>query len=164
MANQSSSYRKDGIDIVREVDGSPSISRVHILEVSNGTLMSPGPGVARVSSGGGAGDENEYFERVNFDYQTPSPMILQGLGGGELIDAVTLVIETPFDDAAAALACGLVATPNAVFAPNEVLPGTAAQYEFDMKLEVIGAEFLRLLITPAGATQGEGYVLFRIRK
>jgi len=54
VPNQSSSFRKfSGIQIVREVDGSPSIE-ADVLEVSNGTLSEPSPGVARVSTGGGA--------------------------------------------------------------------------------------------------------------
>jgi len=54
VPNQSSSFRKfAGIQTVREIDGSPSID-ASILEVSNGTLSEPTPGVARITTGGGA--------------------------------------------------------------------------------------------------------------
>jgi len=53
VPNQSSSFRKfAGIQTVREIDGSPSID-ASILEVSNGTLTEPSPGVARITTGGG---------------------------------------------------------------------------------------------------------------
>ena len=56
MPNQSSSFAKRrGIEIVREVDGSPSLTDITILEVSDGTLTNPGTGVARIdTSGSGA--------------------------------------------------------------------------------------------------------------
>jgi hypothetical protein len=53
VPNQSSSFRKfSGIQTVREVDGSPSIE-ASILEVDNGTLSEPSPGVARITTSGG---------------------------------------------------------------------------------------------------------------
>jgi hypothetical protein len=51
VPNQSSSFpRRNGIQTVREIDGSPSISPVSILEVSNGTLTNPATGVARITT------------------------------------------------------------------------------------------------------------------
>lgn len=56
VPNQSSSFpKRTGIEIVREIDGVPSFTDITILEVSNGTLTSPSPGVARLSTGGGGG-------------------------------------------------------------------------------------------------------------
>lgn len=53
VPNQTSSFpRRSGIEIVREVDGSPSISDPTILEVSNGTLSEPSPGTARIDTTG----------------------------------------------------------------------------------------------------------------
>ena len=55
VPNQSSSFRKfAGIQTVREIDGDPSID-ADVLEVSNGTLTEPSPGIARVTTGGGGG-------------------------------------------------------------------------------------------------------------
>ena len=58
MANQTSclvSIGGNGIPVVREVDGSPTIINVQILEVSNGDLTNPAPGVARIDTSGGGG-------------------------------------------------------------------------------------------------------------
>ena len=56
VPNQSSSFpKKEGISVIRELDGSPSITDATILEVSNGTLTSPSPGVARIVTGAGGG-------------------------------------------------------------------------------------------------------------
>lgn len=54
VPNQSSSFpKRSGIDIVREVDGSPSIDAT-VLEVSNGSLTEPSPGTARVDTSSGS--------------------------------------------------------------------------------------------------------------
>jgi len=135
-----------------------------VLEFTNGSVSSPSPGVARVSVGGGGGTDNEYFEKVNFTYQTASPLFLQGLSDENVIDVVTLVILTPFDDVAATLTCGTDGTPALVFSAGDVTPGQARQYGFEEKHEIAGAENLRLFLSPAGSTQGAGYVLFRVKR
>ena len=47
MANQTSCLlvQADGTLVVREVDGSPELTDISILEVPNGTLSNPSPGV-----------------------------------------------------------------------------------------------------------------------
>ena len=57
VPNQSSSFpKKEGISVIRELDGNPTITDATILEVSNGTLSSPSPGIARLNTGGASAD------------------------------------------------------------------------------------------------------------
>ena len=62
VPNQSSSFKRfGGIPIVREIDGDPSIEEVQILEVSNGTLTNPGPGIARIETGASGREFREFL-------------------------------------------------------------------------------------------------------
>ena len=58
VPNQSSSFpKREGISVIRELDGVPTITDATILEVSNGTLTNPSPGIARLAiSGAGSAD------------------------------------------------------------------------------------------------------------
>lgn len=51
----SASGSSGGSLTVRELDGSPSVSSVSVIQVSNGTLVDNGGGVVTITTGGGAG-------------------------------------------------------------------------------------------------------------
>jgi hypothetical protein len=61
VANQTSCLvQADGTLIVREIDGSPSLADISILEVPNGTLSQPAPGIARITISASA-EDGGYF-------------------------------------------------------------------------------------------------------
>lgn len=90
VPNQSSSFRRfSGIQIVREVDGDPSIE-AEILEVTNGTLSEPVPGVARVDTGGGGASvtvqEEDGSPSVSVGTITvPNDSLVDGGGGNAVL-------------------------------------------------------------------------------
>jgi len=109
------------------------------------------------------GGTPESVGKVHFTYATPSPLVIQALSPGNVIDRSVLLITTPFDDSGAALQLGTAANPGLIFDVGESVPTDAGQYDNMAVNEFSIPELLRLTITPAASTQGEGLLLYKIR-
>ena len=104
-------------------------------------------------------------ETVFFSFSTPSPMTLANLKAGDIIDEADVVITTVFDDAAATLEVGTVASPGLVLPTTKIDPTILDRtFTSSVKHEISVAEILRLTISPGASTQGAGFVLFTIRR
>ena len=98
---------------------------------------------------------------VPFTYATPSPAIMVNLAPGNVIDVVEVTITTPFNDPAASISVGTVATPGLLLPP--ISPVTLGTFGNDENFKVAIPEILRLTINPGASTQGAGYLLYLIR-
>ncbi len=120
------------------------------------------PGIHEPSTAGAGPVNPELYARVNFTYNTVSPLTIINLLAGDEIDTVKLVITTAFDDASATLSVGTVASPTLIF--NAVKANKAQQYS-SFEHHTIGlAEILRLTINSGTSTQGAGYIIYRVRR
>lgn len=119
-------------------------------------------GTILVGSGGGSSDAD--VVRVEFAYDTPSPMILATLAAGQTIDRALILITEAFDGVGATLSLGTVAEPGLFLSAAEVAPGRLGQYETDELVPFDAAELLRLTIAPgSGATRGAGILLYKTK-
>jgi hypothetical protein len=112
----------------------------------------------------GSGTDGETVGQVAFDFSTPSPLLLQTVAPGLVLNRCAIVIVTPFDDPAASLEVGTSTDPALVFAPGEVVPDSAGNtfnnsglYPFDAN------DFLLLTLSPRASTQGSGILLYKAR-
>jgi hypothetical protein len=106
----------------------------------------------------------ETVGQVAFDFSTPSPLLLQTVTPGLVLNRCAIVIVTPFDDPAARIEVGTSANPSLVFAQGEVVavaPGNtfnnSSLYPFETN------DFLLLTISPGASTQGSGILLYKAR-
>lgn len=90
---------------------------------------------------------------------TPQPVFTAPAAGTDM--RVSIVIDTPFNGAGAALQVGTAAQPGALMPAAYNDPATAATYEAAPNATLASGEAIVLTITPgAGATQGAGRVVF----
>jgi len=106
----------------------------------------------------------EILGTVHFTFSTPSPLFIVGLLASDILDIQTVVIETPFNSLLSTLQLGTVASPGLVLGSGQVDPLVAASYQGSEKVEIAVPEILRLTINPSGSTQGQGFVLYRVRR
>lgn len=113
---------------------------------------------------GAAFDIFDQCQVVNFNYLTTSPLLLQAVLSGQAIDRALIVIVTPFDGVGASVNMGTTGSPNLIFAPGEVTVGVADQYSTDAFTQFTINDFLNLVITPSGSTQGAGVLFYRLKE
>ena len=101
---------------------------------------------------------------VNFDYNTASPMTLLNVPPGIWVDKCDVVITDEFDDAAATLQAGTVASPSLFLATNQIDPTVKGTYSSDDNHKMLLAEILRLTLDPGASTKGSGTVILTIRR
>ena len=105
----------------------------------------------------------EILGTVPFAFNTASPLFIVALLPGDILDIQSVVVETLFD-VVSDIQLGTVATPGLVFGPGDINPTFAITFENNSKVEIPAPEILRLTINPLGATQGSGFVTYRIRR
>jgi hypothetical protein len=113
------------------------------------------------AGGGGTGGAGETVARVPFTFASASPLLLLSIPAGSAVNRCALVITTTFDDPTATLSVGTAFSPAALLATSDIEPGIAGQYESDLIVPFTPAETLILTLSPAGSTQGAGYVLLK---
>lgn len=105
----------------------------------------------------------ESLQAVPFDYQTPSPLALEGVDAGDTFEYGAVLITTPFD-APAVIRLGNVLDPGLVLGAGQVDAQEAGQYESDAFVIFPVPEFLQLTIAPGAATQGAGVVYYKVKR
>lgn len=107
---------------------------------------------------GGKGGAFDVLVPFTFDSISPLPLALLTLASG-FVERVDVVVTETFDDALASVSVGTVTDPNAIFAPGDVDVTTVDQYtSLDVLSNQPAGTAVDLFITPAGSTQGAGYV------
>jgi len=101
---------------------------------------------------------------IPFAYNTASPLTIAAVVNGEAVIDSEIVIETPFDDVAAVLDLGTVASPSALIPAADNDPQNLGNYGSDENINFTGPETVRLTISPGASTQGSGYVLVILKK
>ena len=71
-------------------------------------------------------------------------------------------VEVPFDDASSTLQVGTPADPGCILTSAEIEPSVLGNFGTDGNLVATAADTVQLTITPAGSTQGSGYVQINI--
>lgn len=107
---------------------------------------------------------DELTGRVNFTFSTVSPLTLVTIAPGNTIYEVQVVITTPFDDPAATVTVGTVASPALVLQATDTKIQNTDQWLTEEAFVIALSEILRLTINPGASTQGAGYVLYRVRR
>ena len=107
---------------------------------------------------------SDLLEVVSFTYATPSPMLLQAVLAGQIIDRAVVVITTPFDDPSSSVYLGITASTGLILGAGDVTTDVADQYENAALFEFAANDFLELTITPATSTQGAGFLFYRIKE
>ncbi len=105
----------------------------------------------------------EVVQKLSFTYLTTSPVLLQQVFAGAVIDRAAILIITPFNGLGASLQLGTTASPGLVLSTTDVNPSIASQYESDLFVPFPASDFLQLLINPTGSTQGEGLLIYKYR-
>lgn len=106
----------------------------------------------------------EVVGKVNFAYNTPSPLTIINLAANDVLNVQAVVITTPFNGVGSSLRLGTVAAPNSILSSTQITPTVTATYETSEKQLINVPEIMRLTIVPGTATQGAGYVLYNIRR
>ncbi len=145
-------------DPVGALPATPTAGRVVYLTTDGTLYWADGAAWNPVASGSPGPDG-----WVAFAFGTASPLTLQALAAGAVVEFALVVIETVFDDPTATLKVGTVATPDLVLGTGEIKATAIGQYASDIAHEVAVPEFLKLTISPGASTQGAGHVLFRVR-
>lgn len=101
--------------------------------------------------------------KVPFTYQTASPLVLASLVIGNFIDRADISIEIPFNGVGATVQFGTVANPDLILGSSDVLTNTIGQYGNLFISQILVNDLLRLIINPAGSTQGAGTLFYKLR-
>ena len=118
--------------------------------------------IVNPSSGGSGGNSDDVLV-VPFTYATGSPLVLQAVTAGQIIDRAVLILTTAFDDPAATLQVGTTGTPSLILAPGEVDVSKNDQYGTDVITTIALNDILILTITPGVSTHGAGKLFYRIK-
>lgn len=101
--------------------------------------------------------------KVHFTYTTSSPLVLQALTVGGVLDRASILITTPFNDPGAKIQLGTSGSPGLVFGLGETDVTQAGQYDSPELSEFTVPDLFNLLITPGASTQGAGLLLYKLR-
>lgn len=116
-------------------------------------------------TGAGAGPPpvtGETVVRVDFAFDSASPLLLLAIAAGGAVNRCQVCITTPFDDPTSTLEVGTLFSPALVLAAGEIDPTDAGgQYATDTVTVFASAESLVLTISPGASTQGAGFVLVK---
>ncbi|MFI5300483.1 MAG: hypothetical protein ACHREM_20545 [Polyangiales bacterium] len=100
--------------------------------------------------------------KADFTFATPSPYVLATLAAGATLVQVSVTIATPFNDPAAFVELGTMASPGVVFEPGDVNVQVASTYVSLAPFSTPIPDHLVMLLSPAASTQGRGYVTFLV--
>ena len=113
----------------------------------------------------GSGTGGETVGQVAFDFNTPSPVLLQAVSSGLVLNRCTIIIVTPFDDPTASIEVGTSADPSLIFAPGEVAAGfTGNTFGNSTLYPFTTNDFLLLTLSPGASTQGSGILLYKAKQ
>jgi hypothetical protein len=103
-------------------------------------------------------------QKVPFSYSTASPLLLQQVFPGQVLERCTILVTTPFDDPAASVTLGTTTVPTLVFAPGDTtLDVLGNSYDQSSLFDLPIVDFFQLTISPAASTQGAGLLLYKMR-
>jgi hypothetical protein len=112
----------------------------------------------------GSGTDSETVGQVAFDFNTPSPILLQTVAPGIVLNRCAVIIVTPFDDPSASIQVGTTTNPSLVFAQGEVVPWSNGNTFNNSGLyPFVANDFLLLTLSPGASTQGSGILLYKAR-
>lgn len=101
--------------------------------------------------------------KIPFVFNEASPKTITTLAALEGVQEAEIVVEQPFDDAAATLVLEL-ANAGVILAASENDPATVAGYKSEEYKEASAVDTLQIIINPAASTQGSGFVRAEIRR
>ena len=101
---------------------------------------------------------------IFFTHTTSSPLFLASLSAGDVIDEVEVVIVTDFDDVASFLRVGIIGDQDLVFSSSEIETTMIGQYKCSGNFLLPVSETLQMIISPGASTQGDGFVVVKIRR
>lgn len=101
---------------------------------------------------------------VEFDFTSPATIDFGTLKAGDIVVNADVVVETPFDDAAAMLTLGLVSAPSGMLSSAEIDPSVAATYNNGADFVVAAPDALRLQVLPGASTVGSGRAIVTVRR
>lgn len=108
--------------------------------------------------------QTERVEKVAFAYNTPSPLVLQQVFPGQLLNRCAILLTTPFNDPAASVTLGTTTSPSLVMAAGEAtLTILGNTYDQSALFEFSIMDFFQLTISPGVATAGAGLLLYKMR-
>lgn len=116
-------------------------------------------------AGGGGGQGDETVGWLPFAWNTPSPLVLQGVAAGQLLNRVSVLLIVPFngEDPPGTLEVGTLTTPDLVFTSADIDTEVAAQTDSDA-LELFAAnDTLILTIDPGDSSAGNGIILWKVK-
>lgn len=102
--------------------------------------------------------------KVNFQYDTPSPLTLFTVYSGNVIANFELTIIEPFDDLSATLLAGTLGDPSKILPANFNKPSKEALYGTEENFPFSSTETVILTINPGVSTKGSGYILSQVKR
>jgi hypothetical protein len=130
---------------------------IYLLRGHAGPAGPTGPAGATGPAGPGSG------AAFTFTFATPSPVNLGAIPAGAIMNRVSVLITTAFDDPSATLELGTFGgSPSAFLAPSDSKLGAVGQYETDMLVTVAAPDALKLTISPGASTQGAGVLFYNL--
>ena len=108
--------------------------------------------------------ETNLIGKVPFSYNSPSPVVLVALLAGDCVDEVDVKVETIFDDPLATVSVGTFADVNKYLSSSDVNLQVLCQYNNESNDDLTVADTLILTINPGTSTQGDGYVMYKVRR
>jgi hypothetical protein len=101
--------------------------------------------------------------QVPFSFATPSPLVLQAVTPGQIVNRALVRIVVPFNDPAATIELGTSAAPGSILATSDINTGLDGQYETDVIVIFSVGDLLLLTLSPGASTQGSGMLLYKIK-
>jgi hypothetical protein len=112
------------------------------------------------------GESGEIVAKVPFTFATPSPLVLQAVLPGNVLDRVSVLIQTPFNDPTATIQVGTTTDPDLVFVPGAIVlfgPLSGLTYEDLSLYEFTMSDLLILTISSGASTMGAGLLLYKMK-
>ena len=115
---------------------------------------------------GSSKGSGETVASVTFTFATISPLVLQSVAAGNVLNRLSILIQTPFNDPAATLEVGTSADPSLVFNTSEIKlygPLSGLTYDNSQLFEFTLADLLLLTLSPGASTMGAGLLLYKLK-
>jgi len=120
------------------------------------------PWIHEPSTGGTAGIGGGGSVKIDWNYQSATPLTLFNLQPGDIVERVEVTVQTVWDSASPTIEIGVPADPDQIMTTLQNNIKKLGTYSVDDNHLFTASATLRAILDHDGATQGSGFILVYI--